>query len=164
MCGVSACENMQKRVSHGETVWVGSSGHVLMCCLTLALKKSVDFYAAHVNITPGRRWKLVTGEKSDYTLWPVDVHKVKSHSHSTIVLPHLQSYTVGFPRETGKASQHGCQAVSFLCSWSHPETTKTLPTTSTHPTQNLVLIELWDHSDWISVGFYFRSHDARTSS
>ena len=25
MCGVSACENMQKRVSHGETVRVGSS-------------------------------------------------------------------------------------------------------------------------------------------
>ena len=26
MCGVRACENMQKRVSHGETVRVGSSG------------------------------------------------------------------------------------------------------------------------------------------
>ena len=25
MCGVRACENMQKRVSHGETVRVGSS-------------------------------------------------------------------------------------------------------------------------------------------
>ena len=25
MCGVSACENMQKRVSHGETLRVGSS-------------------------------------------------------------------------------------------------------------------------------------------
>ena len=25
MCAVSACENMQKRVSHGETVRVGSS-------------------------------------------------------------------------------------------------------------------------------------------
>ena len=24
MCGVTACENMQKRVSHGETVRVGS--------------------------------------------------------------------------------------------------------------------------------------------
>src|SRR4029434_9455021 len=29
MCGVSACENMQKRVSHGETVRVGSSDMVL---------------------------------------------------------------------------------------------------------------------------------------
>ena len=28
MCGVRACENMQKRVSHGETVRVGSSGVV----------------------------------------------------------------------------------------------------------------------------------------
>ena len=28
MCCVSACENMQKRVSHGETVTVGSSVNV----------------------------------------------------------------------------------------------------------------------------------------
>ncbi len=26
MCGVSACENRQNRVSHGESVRVGSSG------------------------------------------------------------------------------------------------------------------------------------------
>ena len=31
MCGVRACENMQKRVSHGETVRVGSSGAVEFC-------------------------------------------------------------------------------------------------------------------------------------
>ena len=30
MCGVSACENMQKRVSHGETVRVGSSEPVVL--------------------------------------------------------------------------------------------------------------------------------------
>ena len=29
MCGVRACENMQKRVSHGETVRVGSSVIIL---------------------------------------------------------------------------------------------------------------------------------------
>ena len=29
LCGVSACENMQKRVSHGETVRVGSSDEAL---------------------------------------------------------------------------------------------------------------------------------------
>ncbi len=28
MCGVSACENRQNRVSHGESVRVGSSGTV----------------------------------------------------------------------------------------------------------------------------------------
>ncbi len=27
MCGVSACENRQNRVSHGESVRVGSSGY-----------------------------------------------------------------------------------------------------------------------------------------
>src|SRR4029434_10571364 len=29
MCSVSACENMQKRVSHGETLRVGSSAFLL---------------------------------------------------------------------------------------------------------------------------------------
>ncbi len=31
MCGVSACENRQNRVSHGESVRVGSSGLRLKC-------------------------------------------------------------------------------------------------------------------------------------
>ena len=31
MCGVRACENMQKHVSHGGTVRVGSSGAVEFC-------------------------------------------------------------------------------------------------------------------------------------
>ncbi len=29
MCGVSACENRQNRVSHGESVRVGSSANVI---------------------------------------------------------------------------------------------------------------------------------------
>ena len=45
MCGVRSCENMQKRVSHGETVRVGSSGAVVltttMRCLTY-----VTYYVA----------------------------------------------------------------------------------------------------------------------
>ncbi len=33
MCGVSACENSQNRVSHGESVRVGSSALIYFCTL-----------------------------------------------------------------------------------------------------------------------------------
>src|SRR4029434_5550412 len=55
MCGVSACENKQKRVSHGETVRVGSSVicHLpenLWCGSNLRFYKSNIFWLAILHL------------------------------------------------------------------------------------------------------------------